>query len=158
MRIARSLTVSPSMLCARRCTWSQGGVPGPGGCTWSHGVYLVPGGTWYWGVYLVLGGGCLLLGGCTWSQGGVCFQRGIPGPGGVSVPGGTWSQGVSAWGVYLVVGGVPYQVLPPCGQTDACKHIILPQTSFAGCKDSPLHTWIRKWWILFCYFESNFFI
>ena len=41
-----------------------GGVPGPGGCTWSQGVYLVLGGvpdpggcTWSQGVYLVLGGG-----------------------------------------------------------------------------------------------------
>ena len=37
MRTVRTLTVSPSMLCA-------GGVPGPGGCTWSQGVYLVLGG------------------------------------------------------------------------------------------------------------------
>ena len=66
------------------CTWSQGvylgGVPGPGvylvlGCTWSQGVYLVPGG----GVYLVPGGGVYLVpggvpgpGGCTWSQGVGC--------------------------------------------------------------------------------------
>ena len=38
------------------CTWSQGGVPGPGdvpgpgGCTWSWGVYLVGGGVPGWGV------------------------------------------------------------------------------------------------------------
>ena len=51
--------------------------------------------------------------------GGVCSGGGIPGPGGCN-----WSQ----WG------GVPGQVLPPCGQTDASKHITLPQTSFAGGK------------------------
>ena len=39
----------------------------------------------------------------------------MSGPGGVSDP-----------------RGVPGQVLPPCGQTDACKLITLPQTSFAG--------------------------
>ena len=38
MRTARLLPVSPSMHC------SGGGVPGPGGCTWSGGVYLAPGG------------------------------------------------------------------------------------------------------------------
>ena len=94
------------------CTWS-GGVPGPGGCTWSRGVVPGPGGcTWSWGMYLVWGvylvrgegvvpgpggvvflvpGGYLVLGGCTWCQGGV------PGP----------REG------YLVLGGVPGQVLPP---------------------------------------------
>ena len=61
----------------------------------------------------------------------------VPGPGGVYlVPGGylvpgdvpspggcTWSRGVYlAQGVYLA-GGVPGQVPPPCGQTDACKNI-----------------------------------
>ena len=51
-----------------------GGVPGPGGCTWSQGVYLVM------GVYLVPGG--------VPGPGG-----GVPGPGGGLVPGG---------GVYLV--------------------------------------------------------
>ena len=38
MRTARMLPVSPSMHCSR------GGAPGLGGCTWSRGVYLVPGG------------------------------------------------------------------------------------------------------------------
>ena len=52
----------------------------------SGGVYLVPG-----GVYLVPGG-------CAWSQ------RGVPGPGGVDVPG----FGVYlVLGVHLVPGGVP---------------------------------------------------
>ena len=73
-------------------TWS-------GGCTWSGGVHLVPGGVPGWGVpgprgYLVRG--CTWSGGCTWSRGGA------PGPG---------------------EGGVPGQVLSPCGQTDACKNI-----------------------------------
>ena len=67
-----------------------GGVPGPGGstwsrgCTWTWGVYLVPGGApgpggmyLLSGVYLVLGGGVPGPRGCTWSQGGctlVCGQ------------------------------------------------------------------------------------
>ena len=88
-------------------TWSGGvpgpreGVPGPGGCTCSGGVYLVQGVylvpvgcTWSWGVNLVPGG-------CTWSWGGV------PGP----------------------REGVPGQVLLPHVDriTDACKNITLPQ-------------------------------
>ena len=87
MRTARLFPVSPGMHCSwrgctwsggctwsRGCTWSQGevylvpgvylvlgGVPGPRGCTWSLGVYLIPGRntwprgcTWSWGegVYL----------------------------------------------------------------------------------------------------------
>ena len=84
MLTTHALTVSPSMFLVR------GGVPGPGGCTWSRGVY------WSQGVYLV------------W--------RGVPGPGGCTSR------------------GVPGQVLPlpPCGQTHACEHITLPETSFAG--------------------------
>ena len=68
MRTTRLLSVSPSMHCSRGCTWSQGGlgvylvsggVPGPGGCTWFQGVYLVPGGcTWFQGE-------------CTWFKGSV---------------------------------------------------------------------------------------
>ena len=68
------------------CTWSwgKGGVPGPGGGTWSGVGGGVPGPrgcTWSQGVYLIPGW-CTWSGGCTWSQGGV------PGPGGC-----TWSQG-----------------------------------------------------------------
>ena len=92
----------------------QGGVPG----TWSGEVYSG------WGVCLV------------W---GFCSGGNVPGLGGVCSRGGrTWSQGVSAQGVYLVLGGVstPREVYlvrySPCGQTDACKLITLPQTSFAG--------------------------
>ena len=124
MRTACMLTVSPSMLCARGCTWfwgvylvqggvpGLGGVPGPGG-TWSQGVYLVPGEcTWSRGVpgprevYLVQGvpgpegcvpgpGECTWSRGCTWSW-GVHLVQGAPGPGVYLV-----------WGVYLVPGGVP---------------------------------------------------
>ena len=118
------------------CTWSWAGVPGQRGCLLWGRVYLVPGVggcTWSWGVYLVLRGvpglmggvpgpggvpglgGCLLPWGCTW------FLGGVPGLEGVSAPGGC-----------LLPGGVPGQVLPPCGQTHACKHITLPQTSFVG--------------------------
>ena len=96
------------------CTWSrggvpaQGGVPGSVGCSWSLGG----GCTWSQGVYLVLGV-------CTWSQG--C----VPGPRGVYLV--QW--GVPSWGVYLLrgciwsqpgvpgPGGVPGQV-PPCEQND----------------------------------------
>ena len=56
--------------------------------------------------------------------GGVVYlvQEAVPGPGEVYL----------VRGVYLVLGGVPGQVLPPCGQTHTCKLITLPQTSFAG--------------------------
>ena len=87
MRTTRTLTVSPSMLCAggvsapRGCTWSEGvSAPGGGECVCfrggvcSQGVYLVLGGvpgpggcTWSGGVYLVPEGVC--SGGCTCSQG-----------------------------------------------------------------------------------------
>ena len=93
-----------------------------GGCTWSWGVYLVPGGCNWPRV-----GGAPGHGGCTWSlctwSGGnapgpgeylprgvyLVLGRGVPGPRGVNlVP-----------GVYLVPGGVPAQVLPPVDrQTD----------------------------------------
>ena len=80
------------------CTWSGGCVPGSGGCTWSGGVpawgVYLPGGVPARGVYLVPGVHLVPEGG-------------VPGPG----------------GVYLVPGGVPGQVLPPCGQTHACKNI-----------------------------------
>ena len=84
------------------------------------GVYLVPGG--------VPGPGGVCSGGCTWSQGGYLVPWGVPGP----------------KGVYLVLGGVPgsggctWSGTPPCGQTDACKLITLPQTSFAGGKNKLL--------------------
>ena len=121
-----------------------GGVPGPGGCTWSWGVYLVQGVylVWegvpgprrvylVWGVYLVPGGG------------GIHGPGGVPGPRGLYlVPGGVPGLGVyPVWGVYLVPGGctwtwegIPgpggstwYQgYLPrysPHGQTHTCKNI-----------------------------------
>ena len=133
-----TLTVSPSnALCWR------GGVHGPRGvCSW--GVYLVPR-----GVYLVLGGllwGVYLVWGCTWSQGGVCsggsalggctWSQGVCSGGVYLVPGGCLLLCVCSWGMHLVPGGVPGHELPPCGQTHACKHIKLPQTSFAGGNDN----------------------
>ena len=129
-----------------------GGVPGSRGVsalgrTWSGGsapeeVYLVLGGVCSWERCLLPGGwGCLLLGGVPGPRGvsalgvylvlgGVCSWGGVPGPGGCLVLGG----GVCS-GKRCLLWGVPGQVLPsPCGQTHACKHITLPQTSFAGGK------------------------
>ena len=111
MRTARSLTVSPSMLCIGGCTWSQGVcVPGPGGCTCSQGGTLYGG---WGGVYLVLGGVPGPRGGVP-GPGGVCLvpggvpgpKGGVPGPkGGVPGLGGcTWSWG----GVCCRSGGVRY--------------------------------------------------
>ena len=62
---------------------------------------------------------------------------GVSAPRGVSGLVDVCSQGVSALGGLLLggvpgPGGVPGKVLPPCGQTHACKHITLPQTLFAG--------------------------
>ena len=57
-----------------------------------RGVYLVRGCTW--------SGGVPVPGGCTWS-GGTWSWGGVPGPRGVCLAG---------------LGGVPGQVLPPCGQ------------------------------------------
>ena len=163
MRTARALTLSPIILCGGGSAPGRGvylvpegvylvlgdvpgprGVSAPGGCTWSWEGYLVR------GVYLVPGG-CLLLGG-------------VPGPGGCLLPGGhTWSggvpgpMGVSAWGGECLLRGVPGQVLPHCGQTHACKHITLPQTSFAGGNNrfslAPLglvpsaKSWIHHWYL-----------
>ena len=136
MRTGRSLTVFRSLqpggvYLVPGGTWSggvylfPGGVPGPRGCTWSGGVYLVPGGTWsrgvylVWGVYLVPGAG-----GCTWFWGVYLVPRGV-----YLVRGCTWSWGV---GVYLVLGGVAGQVLPPPvnRMTNRCKNITLAKTSF----------------------------
>ena len=105
-------TWSGGYLVPAGCTWS-------GGCTWSRGVYLVQGGVPGLGVGVPGLGGVPGPGGCTWSQGvylvwGVYLVLGgVPGPVGC-----TWS-----WGVYLVRGGLHGQVLPLCGQTDACKNI-----------------------------------
>ena len=71
MRTARLLPVSPSMHCSGGCTWSVGGVPGPGESAWS-GRGAVPGPT---GVYLVPGV-CTWSVGCIWSRG--CTWWGIP--------------------------------------------------------------------------------
>ena len=63
MRTTRLLPVSPSMHCSRGEYLVPGGVPGlgkgvpgPGGCVWSQGVYLVRRVYLVWGVYLVPGG------------------------------------------------------------------------------------------------------
>ena len=73
--------------------------------------------------------------------GGVCFggvwSRGVPGPGGVSVPGGlvvgvAWSRGGLLLGGCLLPGGVVSQhalrQTPPVDRiTDTCKNITLAQ-------------------------------
>ena len=142
MRTAPALTISPSMHFARggEGLSAPGQMSAPRGGVCSRGVHLVPGGVYsrgcllqgvgvclLWGVYLVPGGwGCLfpgvylVLGGCL-LPGGVCSR------GGCLLPGGVCSWG----GGYLVPGGT-WSGTPPCGQTHACKHITLPQTSFAG--------------------------
>ena len=128
MQTAHTLTVSPSMLCSS------------GGCTCFRGVYLVwglstPGGVCSWGVYLVPGAVCSMGGvpgaGEVSAPGGSAPSGGVPAPGasalggvylvcGGGVPG---PGGVSAtrWsvprGVYLVLGGLPGQVLPPVDRT-----------------------------------------
>ena len=129
MHSSRMPTVRSSSRLLGGCTWSHGGVPGPGGCTWSwgmciwsRGVYLVLGGVpgpggapCPWGVYLVPGsvpglgdvpgprGVYLIPGGCTWSQEVYLVLGGIPGPRGF-----TWPQGAPAQvlpqGLYLVLG------------------------------------------------------
>ena len=110
MRTARALTLSPSIFSA------PGGGSLLGGCTWSRGVYLVPGG--------VPGpGGGVCSRGCTWSWWG-CLLRGVYLSGGC----------VCSRGVYLV----RYCPPPPRGQTDACKLVTLPQISFAGGKNELL--------------------
>ena len=131
MRTARFLPLSPSMhcwggTCLRGCTWSLGVYLVPGRCTWSlvwgH-VYLVPGGVPAGGV--PGHGGCTCPGGYTCPRGCTCL--------GVYLPRG-WEytcQGVYLPGVYLPKGvparGVPVQVLPPAdGMTDRCKNITLP--------------------------------
>ena len=78
MHTARSLTVSPSVLC------SGGGVPvrgaGLGGCLFGG---LVWGGAWSGGCLLQGGawsGGCLVRGMPAWSRGEVVSQHGRPPP------------------------------------------------------------------------------
>ena len=94
-----------------------GGIPGPGGCTWSQGGVPGP------------GGGCLVPGGVPGPREGVPGRGWVPGPGG-GVPdprGCTWSPGV-----YL-----PRYSPPPWTEflTHASENITLPQTSFAGGKN-----------------------
>ena len=95
MRTACLLPVSPSMHCSQRgCTWSQGGVPGPVGCTWSWGEGGVPG-PWgsqggvpgSGGLYLVRRI-YLVLGGVPGPGRGYLVPEGdVPGPGGGGLPG-----------------------------------------------------------------------
>ena len=107
MRTSRSLAVFRRLLLGGGvCLVPGRGVPGPGGCVWSWGVYLVPGG--------VSGpGGGVVWGGC------VC----VPGPrGGELGRGGIWSRGGGAWS------GTP--PLWTEWMTDRCKNITLAKTSF----------------------------
>ena len=113
------------------CSGERGWVSalGGGGSTWSRGVSAPrEGGCTCWGVS-ALGGvpgprGGVCTGGCTWS-------RGVSAPGGCLLPG-----GVCSGGCLLLWGGCTWSGTPPCGQTDACKLITLPQTSFAGGNNS----------------------
>ena len=138
MRTARSLTVSPSMLCVGgRGVPGPEGVPGPGGsvpgtrgggvpglgvylipggvpgsrgCTWSRGVYLVQGSVpGPRRVYLVLGGDVPGLAGCTWSQGVYLVPGGLLSGGVYLVPGGS---APGPGGCLLQVWGV--SGTPPC--------------------------------------------
>ena len=123
------------------------------------GLYLVLGDCLLWGGVPGPCGGYLLPGGCTWSW-GVC-SKGVSAPEG-DVPGARggcllWG-GLLLRGMYLdpgcvcsreclLLGGcllrgvylVRYS--PSCGQTHACKHITLPQTSFVGGnnRENPLY-------------------
>ena len=115
----------------------SGGVPGPAEVVpGPAGVYLVPGGVpGPGGMYLVPGGvpgpgGSTWSQGDTWSWGGVPGTRDVPGPGVVPGPGG-----------YLFLGGVPGEVVPPCGQTHACKNITFA-TSLRTVK-IPVHDHMR---------------
>ena len=82
----------------------------------------------------VCSGGHLLQGGIC--SGGVCS-------GGCLLPGGLLPGGLLPGGVFAPRGGVPgpaggggtWSGTPPCEQKHACKHITLPQTSFAGGKN-----------------------
>ena len=145
MRTARSLTVSPSMLCVGGCTWSRGvylvwsggylvqGVYLVGGCTWCPwfggvpGPGGVPGGVPGPRGYLVLRGVYLVLGDVPGPE-GVYMVLGVPGPGGC-----TCSRGVPGLGGVPGPGGSApgpggCQVLLPVNRmTDACKNITLPQ-------------------------------
>ena len=86
------------------------------------------------GVYLGPGGTCP-VGGSTYKGvpvgGSTCWGWGEYLPEGVGgyLPGGGPARGVPAQVLTPLWTG---QVLPPRGQTDACKLITLPQTSFAG--------------------------
>ena len=109
MRTARALTISPSMLCTGGCPL-PGGVCSGGVCSWRG---------------LSAPGGCVSSGGvCSWGMsapGEVCSWGCVCSQGGCLLPG-----GIPGLGVYLV------RYSPCCGQTHACKHITLPQSSFAG--------------------------
>ena len=79
MRTAHLLPVSHRMHCSRRVEPGPGGVPGPGvvylvlGGVPTPVVYLVPGGcNWSHGGYLVLGGSGTWSEGDTWSRGSTC--------------------------------------------------------------------------------------
>ena len=127
------------------CTWSRGGVPGPGGylvggCTWSWGVYLVPGGcTWSGGVP----GGCNWSRGCTWSRGVYLVPGGCTWSGGV--PGGcTWSRGVPGLGGVPGRGGLPgtppwdlTRYSPPVDRLTLVKILPWPNFVEAGNKCGP---------------------
>ena len=112
MHTARSLTVSPSILCSRG-----------------------------WGACLVPGGACLVLGVLAWFQGGAWLRWGcLPGPGGGWLP--AWSQGGNAqsWGgcTCLVPGECACLVrgVPGLGGMPAWSWGCLPSLG-GGCLPGP---------------------
>ena len=124
MRTGRSLTVCRSLLRGgakknspkkyQKKNW--GGVPGPGGCTWSAGG--VPG----------LGGAPGPRGVCTWSR-RVYLVRGVSAPRGCLLQGGcTWSWGVSGLGVWYPSMHWGRHPPPVNRMTNRCKNITLATT------------------------------
>ena len=98
-------------------------------------------------------GGCLLPGGspcgglgCLLPRGGSPCQGGCLLPGGFSLPGGvppSWEVSLPGWGGASFPGSLPARGVslmgdpPPVNRmTNRCKNITLPQTSFAGGKNT----------------------
>ena len=125
MRTARSLTVSRSICWG---VYLLRRVYLPGGCTCQGGTCR--------GGYLARGE-VYLPGGCT-CPGEVYLPRGVYLPGGVPAWGGGGCTCPGVRGCTCLGGTCPGTAPPLCTEflTHATENIILPQTSFAGSKDS----------------------